>query len=263
MENANVRSKGGWTKSEEELLFSEAKAALGSGKPVKSVFDRVAEATGRRPNSIRNFYYLKLKETDELSKCGFVPFSPEEVESLLRTMLTEQANGRSVRSIAMGLGNSDKKAMLRYQNKYRSVVRSDPDLVGRVMAQLEAEGEAYIDPYLRRPKEPEADLSLVVSGLVKNLRSAGTDAQSFLLSLSALVERAANGGQRAPSALDNELARARKTNEQLSRRLSELVSLNRDFLALSGMQRLSELGDYLLAVRSAVDEPAKSSFKGF
>ena len=51
--------------------------------------------TGRKPNSIRNYYYLKLKENEDFGKTTFVPFEKDEVEDLIRAMLRGQAEASS------------------------------------------------------------------------------------------------------------------------------------------------------------------------
>lgn len=47
----------GWRESERELLFDGVREARRSGKPLKAVFEDVATQTGRKANSIRNYYY--------------------------------------------------------------------------------------------------------------------------------------------------------------------------------------------------------------
>ena len=79
---SRIRAAGGWTEEETEQLFEEARKAGEQGRPVKSVFAQIAALTGRKPNSIRNYYYLKLKENSSLAKAAFVPFEEEEVEPL-------------------------------------------------------------------------------------------------------------------------------------------------------------------------------------
>ena len=185
MDNTRLHPRGGWSPEETDMLFQEVAAAEGNGNSIKSVFDKVAEATGRKPNSIRNYYYLKIKENSELARTSFVPFTDDEVDQLLRTMLRLQADGRSVRGIAMELGGGDKKAMLRYQNKYRSIVRTDPQHVRAIMAELKQEGAACIDPFRRRHRSK--DLSAIISELLENLSRAEIDPEplfSGLLSLS-------------------------------------------------------------------------------
>ena len=105
-----------------------------AGLPLKTVFERVAAKTGRKPNSIRNYYYARVKESgraasEALHSAAFVPFSEEEMRMLMRTVLTEQAKGVSVRACTLAMGKGDTKTMLRYQNKYRSLLRTNPAFV--------------------------------------------------------------------------------------------------------------------------------------
>ena len=75
-------AKSGWSRQEDKLLFSQAEQARNEGRPLKSVFEAVAEQTGRKPNSIRNYYYARLKEGDvEGTACrsaAFVPFEQDD-----------------------------------------------------------------------------------------------------------------------------------------------------------------------------------------
>ncbi len=143
--------RAGWSSQEEALLFAEAERARNGGLPLKSVFETVAAATGRKPNSIRNYYYARVKdgaaEGSSFHSAAFVPFTRDEVRHLMRTVLSAQARGVSVRACTLSMGNGDTRSMLRYQNKYRSVVKNDPALVKDVIAELEAEGLPAHDPY--------------------------------------------------------------------------------------------------------------------
>ena len=58
--------------------------------------------------------------------------SEEEMRALLRTVLAEQAKGISVRACTLNMGKGDTKTMLRYQNKYRSLIRTNPEFVQKV-----------------------------------------------------------------------------------------------------------------------------------
>lgn len=151
MEKAVCAARSGWSKKEEALLFDGARRARTEGAPLKSVFESVARETGRRPNSIRNFYYARVKEAtpgmESFHSAAFVPFEPEEVRRLMRTVLSAQSRGVSVRACTLSLGGGDTKAMLRYQNKYRAVIKNDPALVREIMSELRSEGLGAYDPY--------------------------------------------------------------------------------------------------------------------
>ena len=169
--------KTGWTQHEQDILFEQAKKARDLGLPLKAAFDQTARLTGRQPNSIRNFYYAKIKE-----------------EGL-------QAQGMSVRSITLKLGQGDRKAMLRYQNKYRSLLKNNRPLVEQTIQALRAAGKPAYDPYHepriskagRKPQNQRAqelDQALVELGASLQ-RVSGLDTFQFLQQLTALASKAA------------------------------------------------------------------------
>lgn len=248
MNNTRLHPRGGWSPEETDMLFQEIAAAEENGNSIKSVFDKVAQATGRKPNSIRNYYYLKIKENSELAHSSFVPFTEDEVDQLLRTMLRLQADGRSVRGIAMEMGGGDKKAMLRYQNKYRSVVRTDPQHVREIMAELRQEGAACIDPFRRRHKS--RDLSAIISELLENLSRAEIDPEplfSGLLSLSHISE------DPRTDRLINELSAAKRENLELRERCGALSAVCQSFIEKNGVERIAGMNDYVAEIRRIME----------
>ena len=91
-------ARGGWQPEEVSQLFEEIHASCEQGEPLRSVFERMAERLGRKPNSIRNFYYAQLKQGQEpeLKRAPpFEPFSQGEVRELLRAVLAARAQGKS------------------------------------------------------------------------------------------------------------------------------------------------------------------------
>ena len=105
---------------------------------------------GRKPNSIRNFYYAQVRAAqgeDGARAAPFETFSPEEVERLVEQVLTARAQGVSVRACVRQMADGDRTRMLRYQNKYRSTVRTRPEIVRRVMDRLNEQGRAFVSPY--------------------------------------------------------------------------------------------------------------------
>ena len=149
---------GGWQKQEIELLQKSVTEGAQAGESLRSTFERVAEQLGRKPNSIRNFYYAQLREHEEGGErtLPFETFSPDEVEQLLEQVLTARAQGMSVRACVRKLSGGDKTRMLRYQNKYRSTVRTRPELVERVMQRLAEQGIPYVSPYIQQGDAPQS-----------------------------------------------------------------------------------------------------------
>lgn len=136
-------SRTGWRQEEEDLLWKEIRAAADSGAPLRQVFERMGQALGRKPNSVRNYYYMQLRDRagDEFKRAQpFETFTEDEVHDLLRQVLMARGKGKSVRACVMDLSHGDRALMLRYQNKYRSILRKKPDLIAGVRRELEEEG---------------------------------------------------------------------------------------------------------------------------
>ena len=133
----------------------------------------------------------------------FVLFNDDEKRELLRIMLTEQGKGISVRGCAIAMAEGERSQMLRYQNKYRNLVRSNPELVRQVMVELDEAGERYSDPYApisiprrgrpagRRVVHADKGLMSIVSGLVSDLEMLGSgEGEAFFGKLATLVHQA-------------------------------------------------------------------------
>lgn len=151
---------GGWQQQEIDVLERTVSEAAQTGQSLRSVFERVSEELGRKPNSIRNFYYAQLRTQEGGTAPRALPFetfAPEEVEQLVERVLTARGQGKSVRACVRELSGGDKTRMLRYQNKYRSTVRTRPELVHRVMDRLSEQGVPFVSPY---PQKESAQTGL-------------------------------------------------------------------------------------------------------
>lgn len=151
---------GGWQKQEIDTLQKSIDEAAQTGESLRSVFDRMGEALGRKPNSIRNFYYAQIRaQSQDMGRAlPFETFSQEEVEQLIKSVLTARAQGMSVRACVRRLAGGDRTLMLRYQNKYRSTIRTRPELVKKVMEELSLNGVPFVSPYAQDQDEAESTL---------------------------------------------------------------------------------------------------------
>ena len=184
---------GGWQQQEIDVLERTVNEAAQSGQSLRSVFERVSEELGRKPNSIRNFYYAQLRTQEGGAAPRALPFetfAPEEVEQLVERVLTARGQGKSVRACVRELSGGDKTRMLRYQNKYRSTVRTRPELVRRVMDRLSEQGVPYVSPY---PQEEDAQANLTA---LRSRATASSDPQLTQLfdGLSHLLDLALGSG---------------------------------------------------------------------
>ncbi|MDL2226028.1 hypothetical protein LJC20_07570 [Eubacteriales bacterium OttesenSCG-928-M02] len=193
----------GWKATEQSLLEREVAHVREHGLPLRLAFEAVAKKTGRKPNSVRNYYYAARKEgylDIKENRVAFMPFTQAEIEQLVETVLSAQANGKSVRSITMEMGNQERKAMLRYQNKYRSTVKNYPELVRAIIHRMQAEGKPTFNPYEEeRPhksgRKPGGKSSRNVEDTLRQLAQSlsqlkGVDANGFLHQLNTLISLA-------------------------------------------------------------------------
>lgn len=134
--------KPGWQEAETARLFTAVKEANAVGAPLRSVFESLSGDLGRKPNSIRNYYYACLRQQpDAASRApAFRPFTQEETHELLRQVLIARGKGVSVRACVMSLAQGSHSQMLRYQNKYRTILKTRPELIAQVCEELKQEG---------------------------------------------------------------------------------------------------------------------------
>ena len=142
-------TRNGWSDAEAALLADAVRQADASGASLRSVFEETGRQLSRKPNSVRNFYYLQLRPRETAGKTRaepFVTFAEEEVQWLVREILMGKGQGKSVRACVLDLANGDRTRMLRYQNKYRAVLKKRPEMIGRIRQELEGEGYVCPDP---------------------------------------------------------------------------------------------------------------------
>lgn len=155
-------AKNGWSEQETKALAAAVERANEKGASLRSVFEETGQKLGRKPNSVRNYYYMQLREKDDFSArraAPFVLFTEDEVEDLVRQVILAQSRGQSVRACVMDLSGGDKTVMLRYQNKYRAVLRKNPEMIRRICRALEAEGTPCVNPLEKRTQAARAEES--------------------------------------------------------------------------------------------------------
>ena len=216
----------GWSERENQLLWETADEAQQQGLPLKAVFEQIAQATGRRPNSIRNYYYAQVRNREDghPHAARFVPFTQEEVDWLMEQVLTARAAGQIVRSCLQKLSGGDHSLMLRYQNKYRAVIKSRPDYVRALVEKLNGEGVMCDAPQVNHRSRSDLNASCVQ--LVDEAQRSG-DAELAracdVITKYLRQRRVADAGERPGSAA------------------AELIAPIKDFLALPPEERAREL----------------------
>ncbi len=173
MEFPRAGRRAGWSDTENKMLWETADEAQQQGLPLKAVFEQIARKTGRRPNSIRNYYYAQVRQQDgaQARPARFVPFTQQEVDWLMEQVLVARSAGQSVRSCLQKLSGGDHSLMLRYQNKYRAVIKSRPEYVQDIVERLKGQGIACETPQVNH--RARIDLQASGEALVSEARRSG------------------------------------------------------------------------------------------
>lgn len=165
----------GYTKEEAESFVKYICEGKGQGKTLTGLFEEYAKRTGRARGSVRNYYYALLRSTgnEEVKKLlngtqlkaeSIRPFTEEETDKILKSILTQKSKGVSVRRAVFNLSGGDDKLMLRYQNKYRNVLAKQPERIERLL------DECGLDASDRGKREIEAKINALYDRLATSLK---------------------------------------------------------------------------------------------
>jgi len=248
-------SRAGWREDEIDRLWDEIRRANESGQPLRSVFEEMGDQLGRKPNSVRNYYYMRLRSQDHAAMRRAEPFetfTEEEVRSLVRGVLAARGQGKSVRAAVMEMACGDHARMLRYQNKYRAVLKKRPDLVEEIIRDLKSAGVACINPLKGREADGEK-LYEQVSSRAQALGDA--DVMKVLSGLDALLERAADNDPKMHSdRMRVQLDIALMRYENLARAAGEMLLACKEYLAHGEDARYAATPAFLCALPGYVSE---------
>lgn len=97
--------------------------------PRLKAFTDFATAHDLKCETIRNLYYgavkqYKLKDVFKIEKCKH--FGAVELKGVMQKLVDEINRTQSVRKACYNVSNGDAKLMLRLQNKYRSILKNNP-----------------------------------------------------------------------------------------------------------------------------------------
>lgn len=255
------RLRSGWQEDETNRLFTAVKEASASGAPLRTVFESLSSDLGRKPNSIRNYYYACLRQKPDatyLRAAPFATFTPEETHHLLRQVLMARGQGKSVRSCVMDMADGDHGLMLRYQNKYRTLLKHRPEMIEAVREELRREGLPY-------PKDAAIDKADSAFCDPEDMAAARLMAEpciaDMLEGLKELLRRAARAEdtmekQRTIDRLQvqQDLRRLawQKDFDECSTHLEGILCLLRDFLALPRDSQIPQLDTFRDAALDAL-----------
>ena len=235
MEETMHLARNGWSAEETDLLWREIRAAAETGAPLRGVFERMGQTLGRKPNSVRNYYYMQLRDQagDEMRRAApFETFTEDEVHDLLRAVLMAQGKGQSVRACVMEMSGGDKARMLRYQNKYRAILRKKPAMIESVCRELRQENLPCPD------SAPTVTARSLTAGADVRMEAAeDQDVQVILKALHSLAARARESGVGGSDRLkvQRDLLLMQLEDVQLAAR--DLIAVCKEFLGTSPAER--------------------------
>lgn len=194
----------GYTEEEAKSLVEYIWSGKQAGKTLTYLFETYGARHGRAKGSVRNYYYalmknpkkdervVKLLDGKQLAVEQIREFTEEETDEALRSILAEKSKGISVRRAISNIAKGDDKLMLRLQNKYRNVLKKQPERIEAIAAELGISGGAD-KSFLQRRLENE---------------------------INALYDRLAQSLKAENTRLSSENARLRKENDALKHRFS-------------------------------------------
>ena len=134
----------GYTEEEAKRLVEYIKDGKRAGKTLTKLFASYGAENGRARGSVRNYYYalmknrkgderiVKLLDGSSLKVEQIREFTEEETDQALKSILLEKSKGLSVRKAIANLSQGDDKLMLRLQNKYRNVLKKQPERLEKI-----------------------------------------------------------------------------------------------------------------------------------
>ena len=218
----------GYTKEEAKNLVEYIWTGKKAGKTLTALFKSYGEQHGRARGSVRNYYYalmrsaksdervMKLLDGKDLSVEKIREFTEEETHDALKSILAEKSKGVSVRRAILNVAGEDPKKMLRLQNKFRNVLKKQPEKI------LQAEKELGIKT--SASAEKKASAAKLCAKRAGNARGKTDTANGSVAPcgefLKRRLEREINAlYERIAGALREENQRLRTENERLKRRL--------------------------------------------
>ena len=145
----------GYTEEEAKTLVEYIQEGKNKGKTLTYLFESYGLQRGRAKGSVRNYYYalmknekgderiVKLLDGKKLSVEKIREFTKEETDEALRSILAEKSKGVSVRRAIYNLANGDDKLMLRLQNKYRNVLKKEPERIAAIAKEMGIEEDVF------------------------------------------------------------------------------------------------------------------------
>lgn len=182
----------GYTEEEAKSLVDYIWEGKKSGKTLSALFASYGDKHGRAKGSVRNYYYglmkmgddervVKMLDGKELSVEKIREFTGEETDKALRSILAEKSKGISIRKAIYNVSKGDDKLMLRLQNKYRNVLKKEPEKIKKIANELGVEEPKIKNDFLQKRLENEINAlySRLAEGLKKENKRLTEDMQKL------------------------------------------------------------------------------------
>lgn len=235
--------KGIWNNNEVKELFSVVENFKEKNKSLREAFQAHAEKYGRKPNSVRNYYYhevdnlksdiKRLKNLginlDKHNKTSIIYFSQEEEEKLMQDIDKLVKSGVSVRKACFKLSGGDVGQMLRYQNKYRNFLAKKEQKSKNI--QSNKENSNIITFQKTQPRTlSDAEVQSLFMGLVRLVKKTALEESEE--KYRKLISEANESLRKTLLALNNRERDIDKLKEELSKIKKENSSLADSVLKL-------------------------------
>ena len=180
-----------WKDEEVKNLFDFIKQCNTQGKSLTVAFKEYALNSGRQPNSVRNYYYLELNNLlnnpqrvknlnidlslHQKKETRF--FTEEETEKQMKQLMELINKGYSVRKACLTVGNGNLEMMVRLQNKYRSILKTNPEYLENF-----AQNKSNIIPMpQRKNKLSDNEINSLFIGLVKLIKNQAKQEANIII----------------------------------------------------------------------------------
>ncbi len=121
---------------------------------LSNIFEEYARVSGKAKGTVRNVYYALAKvsandkdfrdkylEGQPISVSKINGFTQDEEKKLAKDVLRAKLQGKSVRKAIMELAGGDVKTALRYQNKFRNMIKKNQETFKEIARELNVEPE--------------------------------------------------------------------------------------------------------------------------
>lgn len=217
----NASKINGYTEEEAKSLIEYVWSGKKAGKTLTSLFESYGDRHGRAKGSVRNYYYalmknvkndervVRLLQGKELRVETIREFTPEETHQAVKSILAEKSKGISVRRAVINLSAGDGKKMLRLQNKYRNVLKKQPEIILAAEKELGVE-TSVLDKRKDRPIFTSGEKSESTKKITPRAMREGLLQRRLEQEINDLYRRIAG-------ALKEENARLKAENERLKK----------------------------------------------